>query len=172
MSNKYLFRGKKQCVIDKSQSQYSEQYLQKITRTYIRIMRGGKPIYKRRSRAGRKLFRGTPSTRHKRSQSTRKDSRFRYAQTRRQSLYSNSQKLFYIRTITFPTDLKAIMSITAIRGITESNTERMNLLWDIIISMEQRTFGGFAKYDWQSSEECTDILVIYILRSVSLGTIT
>ena len=30
-----------------------------------------------------------------------KTPRFRYAQTRRQSLYSNSQKLFYIRTITY-----------------------------------------------------------------------
>ena len=54
-------------------------------------MRGGKPIYKWRSRVGRKLFRGTPSTRYKRSRSTRKDSCFRYAQTRRQSLYPNSQ---------------------------------------------------------------------------------
>ena len=57
-------------------------------------MRGGKPIYKRRSRVGRKLFRGTPSTRHKRSRSTRKDSRFWYAQMRRQSLYSNSQNCY------------------------------------------------------------------------------
>ena len=46
-------------------------------------------------------FQGTPSTRYKRSRSTRKDSCFRYAQTRRQNLYPNSQKLFYIRTITY-----------------------------------------------------------------------
>ena len=46
-------------------------------------------------------FQDTPSTRYKRSRSTRKDSCFRYAQTRRQSLYPNSQKLFYIRTITY-----------------------------------------------------------------------
>ena len=62
--------------------------------------------------------------------------------------------------------------ITAIRGITESNMEKMNLLWDITISMESRTFGGFVKYDWQSSEVCTGIHFTYILRSVSLDTIT
>ncbi len=47
----------------------------------------------------------------------------------------------------------------------------MSLIWDITISMEQRTFGGFAKHYRQSAEEYTDINFTYILKNVSSDTI-